>query len=163
MTTRITSSAFLAHGDTLLLMKRGLHKKLGPGMWAGIGGHMELDEITDPRALDLTETCLREIAEEAGIARTGIHNLRLKYISTRKVDREISLHYHHIGELHTKIPLPRCDEGEFHWVHKNDIPDLPMSVSVGEALRHWLATPENDEIYLVAVNKSGDSAKVLEL
>jgi len=56
-------------------MKRGLHKKMASGFWTGIGGHLEKDDIKDPRAIDMIETCYREVWEEANIARTEIKNL----------------------------------------------------------------------------------------
>jgi len=75
MTTRIMAGAFLVCGDKVLLMKRGLHKEFGAGLWAGVGGHLEMDDIKNPRALDLIETCYREIQEETGIEKSDILNL----------------------------------------------------------------------------------------
>jgi len=163
MVTRITAGAFLYYTDKVLMMKRGLHKKLAPGLWAGIGGHMEIGDITTPRALDLIETCYREVQEETGITKPDIKNLKLRYIAVRKVDDEIRLHYHFMGKVETKIPLPTCEEGELHWVDKKDICNLQMTTSVGQAIKHWLANPGSDEIYMVAVNKTGDGATILEL
>ena len=136
MVTRITAGAILECGSKVLLLKRGLHKKLAPGLWAGIGGHMELSDIENPRALNLIETCYREVYEETGIEKSSIKNLKLRYIAVRKVDGEISWHHHYIGELDAEISLPDCDEGELHWVDKRDIIDLPMTTLVKEALRH---------------------------
>ncbi|MCL2285952.1 MAG: NUDIX domain-containing protein [Firmicutes bacterium] len=163
MTIRITAGAFLFRGSKVLLMKRGLHKKLGPGKWAGVGGHMEISDITDPRAFDIIETCYREIFEEAGICKSDIKNLKLRYIAARKVDNEIRLHHHFMGEVDTEFPLPICEEGELYWVAKKDIPGLPMSTTVGEAVKHWLANPENDGVYMVAVNKTDSGADISEL
>ncbi|MCL2198276.1 MAG: NUDIX domain-containing protein [Defluviitaleaceae bacterium] len=161
MKTRITAGAFLTCGEKILLMKRGLHKKLGPGKWAGIGGHIELTDIKDPRALKLKKTCLREIKEEAGIKKTEIQKLRLRYIAINQTENEIRIHYHHIGELQREIPLPKCSEGEFYWKYKSEIADLPMSITVKEAISHWINNPNSDSIYLVAVN--GDIAAISEL
>ena len=163
MTTRITAGAFLTCGNKILLMKRGLHKELGPGLWAGIGGHIDINDITNPRALNLAVTCFREVYEETGIARESIRDLKLRYIATRKVGDEIRFHHHFIGEMETEIPLPKCEEGELHWVCKDDIPRLPMSTSVGEALKHWLANPHSNDVYMVAVDKAGENATVLQL
>jgi len=163
MVTRLTASAFLSCNNSVLMLKRGLHKALAPGSWAGIGGHMELSEITDPRALDLVETCYREVQEETRINRTDIKNLRLRYIAVRKVDNEIMIHHHFMGDVETKIPLPACEEGELHWINKKDICNLQMGVTVGQAVKHWLENPESDNIYMVAVNKTGDGATISEL
>jgi len=164
ITTRIMAAAFLTCNDKVLMLKRGLHKKLGPGLWAGIGGHMELDDITNPRELTLIETCYREVLEETGICRSDIHNLKLKYITVKKDPSEVRLHYNFMGELKTEIPLPKCDEGELHWICKNDILALPMSNTVRETVKHWLlADNPCDDVYIVAVNKAGDAATICEL
>ena len=163
MITRITAGAFLTCGSNVLLMKRGLHKELGPGLWAGIGGHIDMSDITNPRALILAETCYREVYEETGITRENIRNMKLRYIAIRKDGDEIRIHHHFIGEMETEIPLPECEEGELRWVNKNDIPHLPMSTSVGEALKHWLANPYSDDVYMVAVDKTGENATFLQL
>ena len=159
-TTRITAGAFLSYGDKVLMMKRGLHKELGAGMWAGIGGHLDISDIKNPKAIDLAETCYREIQEEANIAKHKIIDLKLKYISTSKEGNDIRLHYHFFGTLTHEVSLPQCTEGEFHWVEKSKIPDLPMSPSVNEVTKHWIQNPNTDELFLVAVAPSSDSAVI---
>ena len=163
MVTRITAGAILVYGSKVLLLKRGLHKKLAPGLWAGIGGHIDLTDIQNPRALDIIKTCYREVYEETGIHKSDIKDLKLRYIAVRKVDGEIRWHHHFIGKLETEIALPNCDEGELHWVEKNDIPNLAMTTTVKEALKHWLLYPEAEDVFLIAVNKSNDSATILDL
>jgi len=163
MVTRITAGAFLVCGSKVLLMKRGLHKELGPGMWAGIGGHLDMRDITDSRRLDLAETCYREVEEETGIAKSNIRNLKLRYIAVRRVGSEIRMHYHYFGEIKNEISLPKCDEGEFHWVEKCNLADLPMSTSVKEAVRHWVASPDENRVYLIAVAPEGNTAVVSEI
>ena len=163
MTTRITSGAFLSCGDKVLLLKRGLHKEIAPGSWAGIGGHMELDEIKNPRALDLIETCYREVQEETEITKSDIHNLKLKYIAVRKVENDIRLHHHFFGEVKSEMSLPECDEGELYWMDKNKAIDLPMSTSVKETLKHWLNNPNGEDVYFVAVHTDGESATITKI
>ena len=160
MTTRITAGAFLSCGDKVLLMKRGLHKELGAGMWAGIGGHLEMSDFTNPRAVETLEACYREVEEETGILRTDIYDLKLRYIAVRKVDSEVRLHYHYFGKLEQEILPPHCDEGEFFWVDKSGLLDLPMSTSIKETVRHWVCNPDCGEIYLVAVDKTASSAVI---
>lgn len=163
LTTRITAGAFLTCGDKILLLKRGLHKELGPGRWAGVGGHMDMCDIKNPRALDLAETCYREVLEETGIEKSQIRNLKLRYIAVRKGGAEIRLHHHFFGELENEIPLPECNEGELHWKHKSEIHDLYMTMSIKEALKHWINNPGSEGVYVVAVNPADDSAVVTEV
>jgi 8-oxo-dGTP diphosphatase len=162
ITTRITAGAFLTCGNKVLLMKRGLQKKLAPGQWAGIGGHLDLADITDPRAINPIETCYREIFEEVGIHRSAIINLRLRYIAVRLVDGEIRNHYKFFGELAHEIPLPYCNEGELHWVEREAVGDLSMTVSVKNIYEHWMNHPHNEEIFVVAI-KDGITGTVIRL
>ncbi|MCL2363530.1 MAG: GNAT family N-acetyltransferase [Defluviitaleaceae bacterium] len=161
--TRITAGAFLSHGDNVLMMKRGLHKELGAGMWAGICGHIDTTDITNPRAIDLAETCLREVWEEVKIPRQDITGLTLRYIAMRKVGNEIRCHYHYFGTLKHEIPLPACDEGEFHWVQKSQILDRPMSATVREVVTHWMHNPANSGIYLIAVSADESTSAISPL
>ena len=124
---------------------------------------MELNDITDPRALNLIETCYREVEEETGIAKTAISDLKLRYITIRKTEGEIRLHHHFFGKVETEFALPKCTEGELHWVDKEYISELPMTTSVGEAVRHWLANLSSDVVYMVVVNTDGDTAIITEI
>lgn len=54
--TRLMTNAFLLNGEKMLVMKRSNNKKIAPGLWTGVGGHIEPQEINDPEA-----SCLREI------------------------------------------------------------------------------------------------------
>ena len=163
MHLRITAGAFLVCGSKVLLMKRGLHKELGPGLWAGLGGHLDFNDIDDPRAINLIEICYREVREEAGIVKSDIRNLKLRYIAIRKDGDEVRLHHHYIGEIDNEIILPKCDEGELFWIDMHDINGLPMSASVKVAINHWVNNPNNNGVYLVAVNPAGDSAVISEI
>jgi 8-oxo-dGTP diphosphatase len=58
---------FITHGDEVLLLRGGPHKRLWAGRYNGVGGHIEAGE-------DVHEAMLREIAEETGLA---VHDLRL--------------------------------------------------------------------------------------
>jgi len=149
--------------DKVLLLKRGLHKKIAPGFWAGVGGHVELSDFEDPRALDLSETCYRELVEETGIDKAEIQNLKLRYVSVRKAETEIRYIYHYFGEVATEFELPKCNEGELYWVDRARVFELPMTVSVSTPLAHWLENSEDSEIYLIAVDKENASATILEI
>ena len=161
--TRITAGAFLSYGNKVLMMKRGLHKEMGAGMWAGIGGHMDLTDIKNPRAINLSETCCREVFEEAEIPGAAIKNLKLRYITVRKTENQIRWHHHYFGELEIEVPLPKCSEGEFHWVDKTNMLSLPMSTSVREAVKHWIHNPQDDTVYMVIVSADNETTVVLPL
>jgi len=144
-------------------MKRGLHKELGPGLWAGVGGHMDLQDIKNPRALELAETCYREVEEETGIKRTQIRGLALRYMVVSRAETEIRIVYHYFGEVEEEISPPKCEEGEFFWINKEDALNRPMSASVKEAIKHWVANPGSEDIYFICVNKADDSAVITQI
>ena len=90
MVTRIMAGAFLSCKNRVLLMKRGLHKKLGAGLWANIGGHLDLEDIKNPRALDFAETCYREIWYDS----TFWRNFKTKGIRQYEWDSKNKIHPH---------------------------------------------------------------------
>ena len=61
------SLCFITHGDEVLLLRGGPHKRLWAGRLNGVGGHIEAGE-------DVHTAMLREIDEETGLA---VHDLRL--------------------------------------------------------------------------------------
>ncbi|HNS03793.1 MAG TPA: NUDIX domain-containing protein [Anaerolineae bacterium] len=58
---------FILHGDDVLLIQRGQHKRLFPGKVNGVGGHVEAGE-------DVAASAVREIYEETGLM---VHDLWL--------------------------------------------------------------------------------------
>ena len=163
MITRMTAGAFLSCGDKVLMLKRGLHKELGAGLWAGIGGHLEMDDITNPRSLDFTATCYREVYEEIGIAKKDIHNLKLRYIAVKKDSDEIRIHHFYFGELESEVSLHECNEGELHWVSREKLLELPMTASNKEVLKHWVNALGDERVYFIAISPQGDSVVVSEI
>ena len=77
---RNMATAYLMSGSEILLMKRAAERKLAPGLWAGVGGHLEPDELNNPM-----EACLREIYEETGITQEQLTDIKLKYIVVRRM------------------------------------------------------------------------------
>ena len=161
--TRIVASAFLYHENKVLLLKRGLHKELAPGMWAGIGGHMDMCDIKDPRKLQLMETCYREICEETGINRDNIEDMQLKYTTVRFTGDEIRYLHQFVGRLKSEINPPPCDEGELHWVDKSVALTLPMTPSLKTIYTHWLQNPSGEGIHLVIVSGDGQHTTLVKL
>ena len=165
MHTRILIGAFLTYQNKVLLMKRGMHKKLAPGLWSSIGGHLESEELKNPREINHIAAIYREIKEEAGIGQDEILNLDLRYIITQidRLKNEIQNAYYYFGKVSGEFDPPYCDEGVFHWVDFKDIIDLPMSFFVKETIKHWLINPENEKVFLVGINKADDKSTFIEL
>jgi 8-oxo-dGTP diphosphatase len=56
---------FVFSEDKVLLQKGALNKKINPGLWNGLGGHIERNE-------DVFSAAKRELFEEAGIQCVGL-------------------------------------------------------------------------------------------
>ncbi len=158
MKTRNMVGAFLTYQDKVLLMHRSMQKKIAPGMWSCIGGHIEPQEINTP-----LEACYREIAEEAQISQECIKNLHLRYITTRNAGDEIRSGYYFVGEVTQACSLPQCDEGTLHWISLRDALEKPMSFSVKQITTHWIANPGDDALYLCGVNRENDTMEWVAL
>ncbi len=52
--------SFVTHGQDVLLLKRGPHRRVFPNKYNGVGGHIERDE-------DPLSSAIREIREETGL------------------------------------------------------------------------------------------------
>ena len=114
---RTVCTAFLRHDDDYLLMKRSANRKIGPGFWYGVGGHVEPSEMNNPHA-----ACLREIFEETGIPASEIEDLQEKYIVMRRGGDEIVVNHFFFGRVKTR-QVTESDEGHLYWVPAGEVLD----------------------------------------
>lgn len=140
-TLRLISVALLVHGNELLMMKRSLSRTLSPGMWAGIGGHLEPEEIADPRS-----ACLREIEEETGLQPSDITGLTLRYILLRLNGNDLRQQFFYVGRALRK-DVGETEEGELHWIHRDQILQLELPFVFRSLLTHWLEHGEEDGLW----------------
>jgi 8-oxo-dGTP diphosphatase len=131
--------AFLINNDDFLLLKRSESRKFAPGVWAGVGGHIEPEEINTPYA-----ACAREIFEETGISEEDIEGLRLHYIIIRRSAYEIRISYVYFGHSRTRVIID-TDEGKLSWIHKDDLFQRNLSVMNKVALSHYINNDCADE------------------
>jgi len=71
---RVVITAIIVKDGKFLIARRGLHKRVQPGMWSVPGGGMELDDyINNPKTLGdcwyfaIEKTLKREVMEEVGV------------------------------------------------------------------------------------------------
>ena len=133
--------------DDFLLMKRSDNNKRMPGFWYGVGGHLEKDELNNPRS-----ACLREIFEETGINENQIIDLKLKYILLRRSNDETVINYIYFGRSSTK-EVAENDEGTLHWINKDSMLNHNFIDALRLALTHYLESGEGMEDVLVGVVK----------
>ncbi|MDR2932386.1 MAG: NUDIX hydrolase [Oscillospiraceae bacterium] len=142
MNTRAFAGAFLRWRDEVILMKRGMHKIIAPGLWAGIGGRIEPFEHGDP-----LRACLREIEEETGIKAPAIACMDLRYYALCKTRDTLDTIYYFVGELSGRHPLTKTEEGTLHWINMQAALAYPMSAHTKAFYHHWVHNPAFENIY----------------
>lgn len=144
------AAAFLRHNDKYLLMERAQNRKVAPGVWSGVGGHMECNELNDPQA-----TCLREVFEESGIAAEQIRNLTLRYIIVRRFRNTIRQTYIYCGETDAE-PTDKTVEGKLHWISEGELLSLTYTATFAAMMEHYLTNPDTERVIVgVAENDNG--------
>lgn len=133
VTLRLLATALLFNSrNELLMMKRSPNRTLSPGLWAAVGGHVEPEEIADPRA-----TCLREITEETGIEAYEIVDLKLRYVLIRQNGNEIRQQFFYAGKTDIN-PRITTTEGELYWIPQEEVLERPMPFIFRALLEHHL-------------------------
>ncbi len=131
MKLRLIATAMIFSGDQLLMMKRSPVRTLSPGMWAGIGGHVEKDELTTPET-----ACRREIMEETGLTDKDIRDLRLRYIVMRNRGGETVQQFIYTCSADSRQQLSRTEEGELHWIDRSSILQRELPFVYRSVLEH---------------------------
>lgn len=101
--------------DRVLLIKGALSKKIWPGLYNGIGGHIEAGE-------DILESAKRELREE-----TGLENVCLHFCGQIMIDVSDSMGiavFLFRGDYADEKIVP-SEEGELKWIALNDLDDVP--------------------------------------
>lgn len=131
-TARLMTTAFLWHGPDVLLMHRSANRTLHPNRWTGVGGHIEPHEICTPDS-----ACLREIAEETGIANEDLVGFHLRYIILRRRETEIRQQYVYFGTSRTRR-VRITGEGELHWIPETGLFDRELVPTTRLLLEHYM-------------------------
>lgn len=104
--------SFLRHGDDVLLMKRGAHKRVFPNQYNGLGGHIERDE--DPMT-----SALREIHEECGLAVTNVRLRAVHHIDAGATTGILLFIF--TADALSRDFVDTGEEGTLHWVSLADL------------------------------------------
>ena len=150
ITLRNGVAAFLWNDGNYLLMKRADNREIAPGVWSGVGGHMEPNEINDPLS-----ACYREIEEESGISREKILSLDLLYIIIRRSKNEIRQSYIYFGE-DSQIDIIQTTEGELIWIPENEILSREYTKIFTAMIEHYIKREKHDRAIYVGVAENKD-------
>jgi len=140
--TRMIAAAMLFNGNDLLMMKRSTKRTLNPGMWAAVGGHLEPEEVNDPRV-----ACLREIYEETGLAENEIFDLQLRYILIRLNRQEVRQQFVYSGYT-ARRDIIQTDEGVLHWIPRDQILQREIPFIFHCLLDHYLHNDPASHIWV---------------
>lgn len=127
----MTSVYFVNDTGILCLYRMG--SRVANNKYIGTaGGHIEPDELNDPK-----KCALREMEEELGLRETDIEGLSLRYITHRLTGGEIRQNYYFFARLKEERELSST-EGKLRWIPYKDIPNLEMPISAKHMILHYL-------------------------
>ncbi len=107
---------FITNGDDVLLIKRGVHKRVYPGRYNGVGGHLERDE-------DPLTGALREITEETALK---VIDLRLRGIHQVDAGQDTGILLFIFTAKSESRDFVDTDEGKLEWVPMSKLLDYPL-------------------------------------
>jgi 8-oxo-dGTP diphosphatase len=123
---------FLLNGDDILLIERSPNARLFPGMYNGVGGHVERGE-------DVLSSAQREIREETGLDVPDL-SLRCLLNVDEGADRPGVLVFVFVGHLERR-DVAASSEGTLHWVPLAHIGELNLLPDLPPLLTRVLALP----------------------
>lgn len=147
---RLMTTVFLTNEDDVLLLQRSKKKLLAPGMWSGVGGHVESYEHDD-----IHSSGLREIYEETGLTESEIDDLKLRYIVLRQKERELRQQFVYFGTVTTRA-LGNTDEGTLHWIHWNDALNREMTETTRYILKHYIEHHTTNDVWVGTMGANDD-------
>lgn len=105
------SMCLITHGDDVLLLKRGAHKRVMPNKYNGVGGHIERDE-------DILTSLLREVEEESGL---HLNAPRLRGVINIDAGHSSGIMLFVFTAEARSREFHDCDEGTLEWVPLGEV------------------------------------------
>lgn len=142
---------FVTNGTDVLLLKRALNRRVYPGKYNGVGGHLERDE-------DPLQGAVREIREETGLEVDNIRFCGVSHIDAGQATGILLLIFR--AEALSR-DFQDSVEGRLEWVPQADVLTYDLVEDLPEFLPRVLAMSPGDPPFFVHV--SYDSADVLQV
>lgn len=128
---------FIRHGDDVLLLKRGMHKRVYPGRYNGVGGHLERDE-------DPLTGAIREMQEETGLS---VEDVRLRGIIHVDAGGANGIIVFVFTARATTRELITTDEGTLEWVPLKRASELPLVEDLPALLPRLFEMPDDGRLF----------------
>jgi 8-oxo-dGTP diphosphatase len=122
---------FVFHGEAVLLLKGAPDKKIWPGRYNGLGGHVERGETVQAAAA-------REIWEEAGLRPA---DLRLRGVVTVDTGEPVGIGLYVFSAIAEKMEHTASAEGSLEWVPLGEVGDRACVADVPVLVRRLAQTP----------------------
>jgi len=143
---------FITLGDEVLLLKGAPDKKIWPGKYNGLGGHVERGESVHAAAE-------REIHEEAGLA---VSDLRLRGVITIETGEAVGIGlfvFTATANSREVIPSP---EGALEWIPIHKIAALDLVEDLPLLLPRVLALKPDDPCFSARYTYDAEGKLVME-
>ncbi len=145
---------FLTNGGDVLLMERGKHKRVFPGRYNGIGGHVERHE-------DPISSARREITEETGLPAESIRNLRLRGLYHIDAGGPTGVIVYIFTGESTQRAVTSNGEGTLHWVPIGGWDGLPLTDDLPILLPRLLGPSPATELLSIHVHYDAADTMIL--
>ncbi len=126
---KVYIAVFLFRDDHVLLLRRSEEKAFAPGLWTGIGGRMEPQDMGN-----VERAALREIGEETGLSDEEVRDLKIRVVFTQPEGGNISIVIFCTGST-DRVNVGPCKEGDLEWIELSRTSELPMIENAARALK----------------------------
>ncbi|MBP3965114.1 NUDIX domain-containing protein [Paenibacillus lignilyticus] len=150
------ATVFLFNDNHVLMMKKTGSRLYPHEFYSGLGGHLEPNELNDPKT-----ACLREIEEESGISDQNIHELKLGYVLLRVKEGEIRQQFVYFGRTSDRQYVP-SEEGELMWVEEGELLNLRTSKIIHFMLQHYFAHRHSDEVMVGTIALNDEQEPIMQ-
>jgi 8-oxo-dGTP diphosphatase len=144
---------FLLNGEEVLLIKRPAHARLFPGVYNGIGGHVEWGE-------DILSSALREVREETGLEVASLSLRGVLHVGESQCRNATTpasrgpgaLVFIFVGYTDQR-EVKSSDEGELAWVPLSRLGEVALMPDLHDLLPRTLAVQrrrEEEPLFLAA-------------
>jgi 8-oxo-dGTP diphosphatase len=125
---------FITHGQDVLLLRGAPTKRIWPGKYNGVGGHVEAGE-------DILTSALREMKEETGL---DVADARLRGVINVDAGRPTGILVFVFTAQALGRTITPSDEGALEWVKQDQVTPLDLVEDLPQLLPRVLAMRPDD-------------------